>query len=56
MYKRGHKILTVSRKGEQVKIPLLPTKVGKKSGTMVMTITKCTDYVMSCHGAPAPWN
>ena len=37
MNERGQK---THDQGEQVKIPLLPNKVGKRSGTMVMTQCK----------------
>ena len=35
----NERVLNTHDKGEQVKIPLLPNRVGKRSGTMTMVTT-----------------
>ena len=37
----NEKVSNTHGKGEWVKIPLLPNRVGKRSGTMTMVMTKC---------------
>ena len=44
----NERVSNTQSKGERVKIPLLPNKVGKKSGTMTMVTTPSTCYM---HGS-----